>query len=65
MEELDGDVVRISSRGRFAERDIVQVGDILLDFIVPLWFEFSLIFPLTYFSSTQVGFLYCCLVEYI
>ncbi|KAM3673689.1 copine-8 isoform X2 [Ammospiza nelsoni] len=24
MEELDGDVVRISSRGRFAERDIVQ-----------------------------------------
>ncbi|XP_008945448.1 PREDICTED: copine-8-like [Merops nubicus] len=24
MEELDGDVVRISSRGKFAERDIVQ-----------------------------------------
>lgn len=27
MEELDGDVVRISSRGKFAERDIVQVGE--------------------------------------
>lgn len=26
MVELDGDEVRISSRGRFAERDIVQVG---------------------------------------
>lgn len=26
MEELDGDDVRVSSRGRFAERDIVQVG---------------------------------------
>uniref|UniRef100_A0A674E9K7 Copine family member 9 n=1 Tax=Salmo trutta TaxID=8032 RepID=A0A674E9K7_SALTR len=26
MEELDGDEVRVSSRGRFAERDIVQVG---------------------------------------
>lgn len=25
MEELDGDEVRVSSRGRFAERDIVQV----------------------------------------
>lgn len=25
MEELDGDDVRVSSRGRFAERDIVQV----------------------------------------
>lgn len=24
MEELDGDVVRLSSNGRFAERDIVQ-----------------------------------------
>ncbi|KAJ7400940.1 copine-9-like protein [Pitangus sulphuratus] len=24
MEELDGDEVRLSSRGRFAERDIVQ-----------------------------------------
>ncbi|MEQ2281516.1 Copine-9 [Ameca splendens] len=24
MEELDGDEVRVSSRGRFAERDIVQ-----------------------------------------
>lgn len=27
MEELDGDEVRVSSRGRFAERDIVQVTD--------------------------------------
>lgn len=27
MEELDGDVVRISSRGKFAERDIVQVRE--------------------------------------
>lgn len=26
MIELDGDEVRISSRGRFAERDIVQVS---------------------------------------
>ena len=26
MEELDGDVVRLSSRGRYAERDIVQVS---------------------------------------
>lgn len=25
MEELDGDEVRVSSRGRVAERDIVQV----------------------------------------
>lgn len=25
MEELDGDVVRLSSRGKYAERDIVQV----------------------------------------
>lgn len=25
MEELDGDEVRVSSRGRLAERDIVQV----------------------------------------
>lgn len=25
MEELDGDEVRLSSRGRYAERDIVQV----------------------------------------
>lgn len=25
MEELDGDNVRVSSRGRVAERDIVQV----------------------------------------
>lgn len=25
MEELDGDEVRVSSRGRIAERDIVQV----------------------------------------
>lgn len=25
MEELDGDEVRVSSRGRYAERDIVQV----------------------------------------
>ena len=25
MEELDGDTVRLSSRGRYAERDIVQV----------------------------------------
>lgn len=26
MVELDGDEVRVSSRGRYAERDIVQVG---------------------------------------
>lgn len=26
MEELDGDDVRVSSRGRYAERDIVQVA---------------------------------------
>ena len=26
MEELDGDTVRLSSRGRYAERDIVQVN---------------------------------------
>lgn len=25
MEELDGDTVHLSSRGRYAERDIVQV----------------------------------------
>ena len=29
MEELDGDEVRVSSRGRLAERDIVQVQYIL------------------------------------
>jgi hypothetical protein len=26
MEVLDGDDVRLSSRGKYAERDIVQVG---------------------------------------
>ena len=26
MDELDGDDVRLSSRGRYAERDIVQVN---------------------------------------
>ena len=30
MEELDGDVVRLSSRGRYAERDIVQVRGALV-----------------------------------
>lgn len=30
MEELDGDEVRVSSRGRLAERDIVQVLIIIL-----------------------------------
>lgn len=30
MEELDGDEVRVSSRGRLAERDIVQVLVIIL-----------------------------------
>lgn len=30
MEELDGDEVRVSSRGRLAERDIVQVILIIL-----------------------------------
>ncbi len=30
MIELDGDEVRISSRGRFAERDIVQVSFLAL-----------------------------------
>lgn len=30
MEELDGDEVRVSSRGRLAERDIVQVFFIIL-----------------------------------
>ena len=30
MEVLDGDDVRLSSRGRYAERDIVQVGGMLL-----------------------------------
>jgi hypothetical protein len=32
MEILDGDDVRLSSRGKYAERDIVQVskGDVLL-----------------------------------
>lgn len=28
MEELDGDEVRVSSRGRVAERDIVQVHNV-------------------------------------
>jgi len=27
MEVLDGDDIRLSSRGRYAERDIVQVVD--------------------------------------
>lgn len=27
MDILDGDDVRLSSRGRYAERDIVQVGN--------------------------------------
>ena len=26
MDVLDGDDIRLSSRGRYAERDIVQVG---------------------------------------
>lgn len=30
MEELDGDEVRVSSRGRLAERDIVQVLPVIL-----------------------------------
>uniref|UniRef100_A0A672QBE0 Copine-8-like n=1 Tax=Sinocyclocheilus grahami TaxID=75366 RepID=A0A672QBE0_SINGR len=38
MIELDGDEVRISSRGRFAERDIVQVSFPAL-YIVYLWTE--------------------------
>lgn len=36
MEELDGDEVRVSSRGRYAERDIVQVGLLFLLFSVKL-----------------------------
>lgn len=35
MEELDGDEVRVSSRGRLAERDIVQV------LITNPWVDFS------------------------
>lgn len=31
MVELDGDEVRISSRGRYAERDIVQVHAVLTE----------------------------------
>ena len=30
MEELDGDTVRLSSRGRYAERDIVQVRHLII-----------------------------------
>lgn len=30
MEELDGDEVRVSSRGRFADRDIVQVMHVFI-----------------------------------
>uniref|UniRef100_A0A3P9LQ98 Copine family member IX n=1 Tax=Oryzias latipes TaxID=8090 RepID=A0A3P9LQ98_ORYLA len=42
MEELDGDEVRVSSRGRLAERDIVQVLlMILLDLLVRFVFFFS------------------------
>lgn len=33
MVELDGDEVRISSRGKFAERDIVQVISAVFTFI--------------------------------
>ena len=29
MDTLDGDEVRLASRGRYAERDIVQVGYLL------------------------------------
>ena len=31
MEELDGDTVRLSSRGRYAERDIVQVRQLSIN----------------------------------
>lgn len=44
MVELDGDDIRISSRGKLAERDIVQVTLFLLFQLVPtyhlLWFSF-------------------------
>lgn len=36
MEELDGDEVRVSSRGRLAERDIVQVLFTILPDVVAL-----------------------------
>lgn len=38
MEELDGDEVRVSSRGRVAERDIVQVQYSLYDVVVIMGF---------------------------
>lgn len=37
MEELDGDEVRVSSRGRFAERDIVQVRRFPQTNLLPLF----------------------------
>lgn len=46
MVELDGDEVRISSRGRFAERDIVQVG---CSAILIFLFYYSL-----FFMSTKI-----------
>lgn len=64
MEELDGDEVRVSSRGRLAERDIVQVlFNILSDVVAPLrcyiWLHhsnflfFFLFFFLLYFQNSS------------
>lgn len=38
MEELDGDEVRVSSRGRVAERDIVQVHNVIYSRLLLLFF---------------------------
>lgn len=54
MIELDGDEVRISSRGRYAERDIVQV-DLFFLSLQP----FPTCFFLLFFLFNVIFFFYC------
>ena len=57
MEELDGDEVRVSSRGRSAERDIVQVTPSCTPLL--LWFcPGSLHVLLFFYGSVQVVYMY-------
>lgn len=66
MEELDGDVVRISSRGKFAERDIVQVGEknFSNNYILLILFAMNSCFvylPSFHFTIALMNFILGCL----
>lgn len=57
MVELDGDEVRISSRGRYAERDIVQVRRLSVIQFIHLWVYVTFLSFVFFVVFLQGGFL--------